>query len=154
MRRSDREFGRDHEGPLCILPRYERLVEVILGTDALAGVEFTYPDGGEEVAAIARSDLGVYLRETGTTAREYGLTVGEQLFPSETVLLENEHEVAALDDRRHGAERASRLARVKELFAATDPELAVQWRGVRLHENGDAPERRGRRAAREACRRR
>ncbi|WP_348609097.1 hypothetical protein [Halobaculum rarum] len=90
----DRSFVADYEGPLCISPRYERLVEAVLGTDALDGVEFVYPDAGqeEEEAAIAETGLGVYLTVTGGTAREYGLVLGEDLFPSETVLMENEAE--------------------------------------------------------------
>jgi len=89
----DRSFVADYEGPLCISPRYERLVEAVLGTDALGGVEFVYPDPGqEEEAAIAETGLGVYLTVTGGTAREHGLVLGEDLFPSETVLMENEAE--------------------------------------------------------------
>lgn len=104
-----REFVTAYEGPLCISPRYERLVEAVLGTDALDGIEFTYPDDErEEEAAIADTGVGVYVTVTGSTAREYGLEVGEQLFPSETVLLENQSE---LDDD---------VERVRELFAATD----------------------------------
>lgn len=92
----DREFLRAYEGPLCISPRYERLVEAVLGTEAIAGLEFVYPENGqEEEAAIAEAGVGVYLTVTGTTAREHGLMLGEQLFPSETVLLENS---AELDD--------------------------------------------------------
>ena len=89
----DRAFVADYEGPLCISPRYERLVEAVLGTDALDGVEFVYPGkGAEEEAAIAEAGLGVYLTVTGGTAREHGLVLGADLFPSETVLLENEAE--------------------------------------------------------------
>lgn len=89
----DRSFVADYEGPLCISPRYERLVEAVLGTDALDGVEFVYPEAGqEEEAAIAETGLGVYLTVTGGTAREHGLVLGEDLFPSETVLMENEAE--------------------------------------------------------------
>ena len=92
----DRSFVADYEGPCCISPRYERLVRAVLGTDALEGVEFTYTDtAAEEEAAIAAAGLGVYLTVTGSTARDNGLLVGDQLFPSETVLLEN---VAELDD--------------------------------------------------------
>jgi len=91
-----REFVAEYEGPLCISPRYERLVEAVLGTDALEGIEFTYPDDErEEEAAIADAGLGVYVTVTGSTARDHGLDVGAQLFPSETVLLENQSE---LDD--------------------------------------------------------
>jgi hypothetical protein len=91
----DRSFVDAYEGPLCISPRYERLVEAVLGTSALADVEFTYPgDGVEEEAAIAGAGLGVYLTVTGSTAREHGLVLGERLFPSETVLLENGVEVS------------------------------------------------------------
>ncbi len=93
----DREFVAEYEGPLCISPRYERLVTAVLGTDALAGVEFVYPNADEEEeAAIARIGLGVYLTVTGSTAREHGLVVGEHLFPSETVLMRNavEHDPA------------------------------------------------------------
>lgn len=86
----DRSFLHRYEGPLCIAPRYERLVEAIVGTEALDGVQFVYPDNGrEEEAAIADAGAGVYLTVTGSTARDNGLLVGEQLFPSETVLLEN-----------------------------------------------------------------
>lgn len=89
----DRAFVREYEGALCISPRYERLVEAIVGTGALTGVEFTYPGGGrEEEADIAETGIGVYLTVSGSTARDHGLELGERLFPSETVLLENEHE--------------------------------------------------------------
>ncbi|QLK26018.1 hypothetical protein HYG81_18380 [Natrinema zhouii] len=86
----DRDFLEAYEGPLCIEPRYERLVQAVLGTRTLDGVEFRYPEEGrEEEAAIADAGLGVYLTVTGSTARDHGLLLGEQLFPSETVLLEN-----------------------------------------------------------------
>jgi len=86
----DRDFVSDYEGELCISPRYERLVEAVLGTDSLDGIEFTYTRNGvEEERAIAESGLGVYLTVTGSTARDHGLVLGEALFPSETVLLEN-----------------------------------------------------------------
>jgi len=89
----DRAFVTNYEGELCISPRYERLVEAILGTSALNGISFTYPtNGGEEEEDIAATGLGVYLTVTGSTARDHGLELGEQLFPSETVLLENAHE--------------------------------------------------------------
>ena len=89
----DREFLADYAGEVCISPRYERLVEAVLGTDATDGVTFVYPDAGrEEEAAIAKTGVGVYLTVTGSTARDYGLDVGEQLFPSETVLMENRSE--------------------------------------------------------------
>lgn len=92
----DRSFVAGYEGLCCISPRYERLVRAVLGTDVLQGVEFTYTDtSAEEEAAIAAAGLGVYLTVTGSTARENGLLVGKQLFPSETVLLEN---VAELDE--------------------------------------------------------
>jgi len=104
----DRAFVRDYEGPFCISPRYERLVGAVLGSRATEGLEFVYPDGEEE-AAIARTGVGVYLTVTGSTARDHGLVVGERLFPSETVLLENAAEV----DRRHEA--------LADLFAADRP---------------------------------
>lgn len=91
----DREFVAGYGGPCCISPRYERLVQAVLGTETCEGVSFCYPNGfggDEEEAAIAEAGLGVYLTVTGSTAREHGLVVGERLFPSETVLLENEHE--------------------------------------------------------------
>jgi hypothetical protein len=93
----DREFLRGYEGPLCISPRYERLVRAVLGTEATDGVSFRYPDDRDEEAAIASVGVGIYLTVTGSTARDHGLSVGERLFPSETVLLENpaEHEDAA-----------------------------------------------------------
>jgi len=102
----DRAFLTDYAGTLCISPRYERLVTAVLGTDALDGVEFVYPDTDEEEeAGIARAGLGVYLTVTGSTARDHGLVVGEHLFPSETVLMRNsaerdpavERAIAALD---------------------------------------------------------
>jgi hypothetical protein len=102
----NREFLAGYEGPLCISPRYERLVTAVLGTDALDGVEFVYPTPDEEEeAGIARTGVGVYLTVTGSTAREHGLVVGEHLFPSETVLMRNaaesdsrvERAIAALD---------------------------------------------------------
>lgn len=89
----DRSFIAEYEGPLVISPRYERLVEAVLGTNAAEGLTFEYPAPAEqEEPAIARTGVGVYLTVTGGTAREEGLLVGERLFPSETVLLENENE--------------------------------------------------------------
>ncbi|MFB6135632.1 MAG: hypothetical protein ABEJ04_02635 [Halobacteriaceae archaeon] len=88
-----RSFVAAYEGAVCISPRYERLVEAVLGTAATEGVEFTYPpEDREEEAAIADAGVGVYLTMTGSTAREHGLVLGERLFPSETVLLENRTE--------------------------------------------------------------
>lgn len=96
----DRDYLHGYEGALCISPRYERLVTAVLGTDALDGVEFVYPDPDEaEEAAIARVGLGVYLTVTGTTAREHRLSVGEHLFPSETVLMRNAAESDDAVDR-------------------------------------------------------
>ncbi|SDZ84155.1 hypothetical protein SAMN04488065_0706 [Haloplanus vescus] len=111
----DREFVTDYEGPLCISPRYERLVEAVLGTDAIEGVEFVYPDPAiEEEAAIAESGLGVYLTMTGSTARDHGLVVGEDLFPSETVLMENL------------AEAGPAAETLKKALADVDLETALQ----------------------------
>ncbi|MFB6301554.1 MAG: hypothetical protein ABEH78_01635 [Haloferacaceae archaeon] len=111
----DREFVAGYGGPLCISPRYERLVEAVLGTGALDGVEFVYPDPGvEEEAAIAETGLGVYLTVTGSTAREHGLVLGETLFPSETVLMENVAEMGG------PAERA------RSLLVDADPETAIR----------------------------
>ncbi|AHG03695.1 hypothetical protein HALDL1_08855 [Halobacterium sp. DL1] len=94
----DREFLAAYEGEVCISPRYERLVEAVLGTDATEGVEFVYPDAGrEEEAAVADTGVGVYLTVTGSTAREHGLEVGEPLFPSETVLMQNSSEAEGAD---------------------------------------------------------
>ncbi|MFW5919567.1 MAG: hypothetical protein ACOCSF_05145 [Halanaeroarchaeum sp.] len=105
----DRAFFSEYEGPLCISPRYERLVTAVLGTDALDGVEFVYPDADEEEeAAIARVGLGVYLTVTGSTARDHGLVVGEHLFPSETVLMRNAAE------RETAVERALEIMDVDE----------------------------------------
>jgi hypothetical protein len=96
----DREFVADYDGPLCISPRYERLVEAVLGTRPLDDVSFVYPDESvEEEAAIADTGLGVYLTMTGSTARDHGLVLGEHLFPSETVLMENIAETAPVADR-------------------------------------------------------
>lgn len=86
----DRAFLESYEGPLCIEPRYERLVQAVLGTRTLDGISFVYPEEGrEEEAAIADTGLGVYLTVTGSTARDHGLLLGDHLFPSETVLLES-----------------------------------------------------------------
>jgi hypothetical protein len=92
----DRSFLDAYEGPLCISPRYERLVRAIVGRDAMEGISFRYPGDREEEAAIASVGVGVYLTVTGSTARDHGLRVGERLFPSETVLMENaaEHDRA------------------------------------------------------------
>ena len=105
----DRAFVEGYTGELCISPRYERLVEAVLGTGALADITFTYPEGGdEEEADIAGTGIGVYLTVTGTTAREHGLELGERLFPSETVLLEN------------ASERTDTTERVARLFAEAE----------------------------------
>ncbi|AFZ71303.1 hypothetical protein [Natronobacterium gregoryi] len=112
----DRAFLDAYEGSLCIEPRYERLVRAVLGTQTVDGVEFCYPDDGrEEEAAIAETGVGVYLTVTGSTAREHGLELGEQLFPSETVLLESPPEVT------------TSVARVRSLLDGADleTELAV-----------------------------
>lgn len=90
-----RESVESYEGPLCISPRYERLVEAVLGTRAMEGIEFRYPGDREEEAAISSVGLGVYLTVTGSTARDHGLRLGEELFPSETVLLRNPAETVA-----------------------------------------------------------
>jgi hypothetical protein len=91
----DRSFVADYRGDLCISPRYERLVAAVLGTEAAAGISFTYADAEPEEAAVAETGLGVYLTVSGGTARDHGLVVGERLFPSETVLLENAVESGA-----------------------------------------------------------
>jgi hypothetical protein len=112
----DRSFVSAYEGNICISPRYERLVEAVLGTRAIEGIDFTYPDpGAEEEAAIAETGIGVYLTVTGSTARDHGLELGEQLFPSETVLLEN------------AAELGKSVSVAKELLvgAEVDTELAM-----------------------------
>ncbi|MCU4742182.1 hypothetical protein [Natronoglomus mannanivorans] len=112
----DRSFLTDYEGPLCIAPRYERLVQAVLGTETLEGIDFRYPSAElEEEAAIADAGAGVYLTVTGSTAREHGLVLGEQLFPSETVLMENTAEVS------------STVAAVRSLLATpeTETELVV-----------------------------
>lgn len=96
----DRGFVAAHGGPLCISPRYERLVEAVLGTRALDGVTFVYPDeAAPEEAAVAETGLGVYLTRTGSTARDHGLLLGEHLFPSETVLMENDAETGPAAER-------------------------------------------------------
>ncbi|WP_144902338.1 hypothetical protein [Halobellus captivus] len=112
----DREFVAGYEGELCISPRYERLVEAVLGIRPLEGVSFAYPDDDrEEEAAIADVGLGVYLTMTGSTARDHGLILGEHLFPSETVLMENIAESADLP----GA------ARVRDALAAAAHETEI-----------------------------
>ncbi|WP_248517235.1 hypothetical protein [Salinarchaeum laminariae] len=110
----DREFVAKYEGPLCVSPRYERLVAAVLGTDAIDGVEFVHPENGrEEEAAIADAGLGVYLTVTGSTARDHGLDLGTKLFPSETVLMENV------------VETDSPEAAVRSLIAGEDIETAL-----------------------------
>ena len=100
----DRSLVADYQGPLCISPRYERLVRAVLGTRTLDDVEFVYPDPGvEEEAAIADAGLGVYLTMTGSTARNHGLVVGDDLFPSETVLMENAAEAGTAAERLQAA---------------------------------------------------
>lgn len=92
----DRAFIEAYEGPLCISPRYERLISAVLGTETIEDVTYRYPDENvEEEAAIAAAGLGVYLTMTGSTARDHGLELGERLFPSETVLMENIAETSA-----------------------------------------------------------
>ncbi len=111
-----RELLSEYEGPLCISPRYERLVRAVLGTELTAGIDFRHPTSGrEEEADIADVGLGVYLTVTGSTAREHGLRVGERLFPSETVLMENIPE-ADRDAARHA----------KALLGETDIETAIR----------------------------
>ncbi|SDX61084.1 hypothetical protein [Halobellus clavatus] len=112
----DREFVADYEGRLCISPRYERLVEAVLGTRPLENITFAYPDDDrEEEAAIADVGLGVYLTMTGSTARDHGLILGEHLFPSETVLMENVTEARLLDA----------ADRVREALAADGHETEI-----------------------------
>ena len=106
----DRAFVAEYEGPLCISPRYERLISAVLGTSAMEGIQFRYPeDGIEEERAIADTGLGVYLTMTGATARDHGLELGERLFPSETVLMENiaETEAATNVVKSHFVENAT-----------------------------------------------
>ncbi len=108
----DREFVRNYAGELCISPRYERLIEAVIGTAALDDIAFTYPENGEEEeAAIADTGIGVYLTVTGSTARDHDLELGDRLFPSETVLLENR------------SERTRATEQVAELF--TEPEATA-----------------------------
>jgi hypothetical protein len=113
----DRAFVAEYEGELCISPRYERLVEAVLGTRPLADVDFAYPapDCDEEEAAVADVGLGVYLTVTGSTARDNGLILGEHLFPSETVLMENAVETGG-DDA---------AGRVREALAAATAETEI-----------------------------
>jgi len=113
----DREFLAAYEGDVCISPRYERLVEAVLGTDATEGLSFVYPgaDNDEEEAAVAETGVGVYLTVTGSTARDHGLAVGEQLFPSETVLMANQHEATGDDD----------VQAVRRALAADPAETAI-----------------------------
>jgi hypothetical protein len=110
----DRSFVDEYAGELCISPRYERLVEAVLGTEAVEDVTFTYPDESrEEEAAIAGTGVGVYLTMSGSTARDHGLELGERLFPSETVLMENTAEMTdgarAAVDRIQGTDLDSEL---------------------------------------------
>jgi Mg-chelatase subunit ChlD len=97
--------------------RTRRETRTILGTDAMSGVEFAYTEEGRpEEAAIADSGVGVYLTMSGSTARDHGLELGERLFPSETVLMEN------------AAETNGAAQTVIELFETADlnSELTVQ----------------------------
>jgi hypothetical protein len=113
----DRQFIDDYTGSLCISPRYERLVEAVLGMETVDDIDFVYPTTeADEEAAIATTGLGVYLTLTGSTARDYGLILGEHLFPSETVLMENQSEADPTVDR------------IKTLLsdAVDDTELRVQ----------------------------
>lgn len=111
----DRALVREYTGAFCISPRYERLVEAVLGTDATADLDFTYPDPDvEEEAAIADTGIGAYLTVSGNTARDHGLEVGERLFPSETVLLENVLE-----------SEGKRFERVKESLSTAVQETAI-----------------------------
>ncbi|WP_135662191.1 hypothetical protein [Halorhabdus rudnickae] len=113
----DRSAAAAYEGGLCLSPRYERLVEAVLGTRATDGIEFRHPDREQsEEAAIAETGLGVYLTVSGSTARDHGLVVGERLFPSETVLLEN------VAESRPGVDRVRSLLE----DAVDDTVLAVQ----------------------------
>ena len=111
-RNPDRTFLSEYTGPICISPRYERLVRAILGTDCMDGITFRYPDDREEEAVIEAVGIGIYLTVTGSTAREYGLEVGERLFPSETVVLENP------------AERTEAVEQILDLLVGT-PEAAI-----------------------------
>jgi hypothetical protein len=111
----DHSFITAYSGPLCISPRYERLIEAVVGTQALQNVRFTYPARGvEEEAAIADTGAGIYLTVSGGTAREHGLLVGERLFPSETVLLQNVTELTprarSVRDSFEGLETESALS--------------------------------------------
>lgn len=111
----DRDFLEAYDGELCISPRYERLVEAVLGTRVADTLEFTYPETGiDEEEAIAHTGIGIYLTVTGTTARDHGLELGERLFPSETVLLENRSEARTRD-----------IERVKALISPEDNETAI-----------------------------
>lgn len=113
----DRSFVTRYDGELCISPRYERLVTAVLGTDAVDGVDFVYPDRDvpEEEASIADTGLGVYLTVSGSTARDHGLVLGEHLFPSETVLMSN------VAERTPTVERA----RTRLVDAEVDSEIPV-----------------------------
>ncbi|MFB6128243.1 MAG: hypothetical protein ABEJ47_00630 [Halorhabdus sp.] len=112
-----REFVADYAGELAISPRYERLVTAVLGTDAVEEIDFRYPgrDRTEE-DLVAEVGLGVYITVSGSTAREHGLLVGERLFPSETVLLEN------------GAEMTDRATRAVDLVDGADIDTAISLR--------------------------
>ena len=82
----------------------------MVGTGALDGVGFVCPaEGQEEKAAIADAGQGVPHGHR-VDPRDHGLFVGERLFPSETVLLENTAETDA--ETRAIAER---------LFAVPEP---------------------------------
>jgi hypothetical protein len=111
----DRSFLNAYQGPVCISPRFERLVEAVLGTETTDGIEFVYPpEDVEEEAAIAGTGVGVYLTMTGATARDHGLVLGTDLFPSETVLMQNNAEVDESDER------------LAELLAAVETETAIR----------------------------
>jgi len=68
----DRSFLRDYEGPLCISPRYERLVRAILGTDAMDGISFRLPrrargGGRDRIVPVSVSTSRSRDRRLGTT---------------------------------------------------------------------------------------
>ena len=61
----------------------------------------------EEESTIVETGVGVYLSVTGSTAREHGLVVGEELFPNETALMENYEETGG-GQAREGPVRPDR----------------------------------------------
>lgn len=67
------------------------------------------------IGSLADVGLGVYLTMTGSTVREHGLILGDHLFSTETVLMENIAESGEL----------SGVVRVREALATVGHETEI-----------------------------